>query len=40
VHLKVLLLAWAFDRTYGYMDRLMNGPLMYRMSRRRHRASG
>jgi hypothetical protein len=35
VHLKVLLLAWAFDRTYGYMDRLMNGPLMYRMARAR-----
>jgi hypothetical protein len=35
VHLKVLLLAWAFDRTYGYMDRLMNGPLMYRMAHAR-----
>jgi hypothetical protein len=30
VHLKVLLLAWAFDRTYGYVDQLMNGPLQYR----------
>jgi hypothetical protein len=27
VHLKVLLLAWAYDRTYSYMDRLFNGPL-------------
>jgi hypothetical protein len=35
VHLKVLLLAWSFDRTYGYMDRIMNGPLMYRMARAR-----
>jgi hypothetical protein len=34
VHLKVLLLAWAFDRTYGYMDQLMNGPLQYRIHRR------
>jgi hypothetical protein len=29
VHLKVLLLAWAFDRTYSYIDRLFNGPLQY-----------
>ena len=29
VHLKVLLLAWAYDRTYSYMDRLFNGPLQY-----------
>lgn len=35
VHLKVLLLSWAFDRTYGYIDRLMNGPLQYRIHRRR-----
>jgi hypothetical protein len=34
VHLKVLLLAWSFDRTYGYMDQLMNGPLQYRRYRR------
>ena len=34
VHLKVLLLAWSFDRTYGYMDQLMNGPLQYRIHRR------
>ena len=34
VHLKVLLLAWAFDRTYGYVDQLMNGPLQYRIHRR------
>ena len=35
VHLKVLLLGWAYDRTYGYIDRLMNGPLQYRIHRRR-----
>jgi hypothetical protein len=29
VHLKVLLLAWAYDRSYSYMDRLFNGPLQY-----------
>ena len=33
VHLKVLLLAWAYDRTYSYMDRLFNGPLEYRAHR-------
>ena len=33
VHLKVLLLAWAYDRTYSYMDRLFNGPLQYREHR-------
>lgn len=33
VHLKVLLLAWAYDRTYGYMDQLLNGPLQYRIHR-------
>jgi hypothetical protein len=33
VHLKVLLLAWAYDRTYSYMDRLFNGPLQYRSHR-------
>ena len=33
VHVKVLLLAWAFDRTYGYVDRLFNGPLQYRRHR-------
>lgn len=38
VHLKVLLLGWAFDRTYGYIDRLMNGPLQYRIHRGRARA--
>lgn len=27
VHLKVLLLAWAYDRTYSYVDRIFNGPL-------------
>jgi hypothetical protein len=35
VHLKVLLLAWAYDRTYSYMDRLFNGPLQYREHRYR-----
>jgi hypothetical protein len=30
VHLKVILLSWAFDRTHGFMDRLFNGPLQYR----------
>jgi hypothetical protein len=40
VHLKVLLLSWAFDRTYGYVDRLMNGPLQYRIHRRRRAERG
>src|SRR4051812_37714520 len=35
VHLKVLLLAWAYDRTYSYMDRLFNGPLQYHAHRYR-----
>jgi hypothetical protein len=35
VHVKVLLLAWAHDRTYGFIDRLFNGPLQYRNHRRR-----
>lgn len=35
VHLKVLLLAWAYDRSYSYMDRLFNGPLQYRQHRYR-----
>lgn len=35
VHVKVLLLAWAYDRTYSYMDRLFNGPLQYRTHRSR-----
>ena len=30
VHLKVLLLAWAFDRSHGFVDQLFNGPLQYR----------
>lgn len=38
VHLKVLLLAWAYDRTYSYMDRLFNGPLQY--SEHRYRIAG
>ena len=33
VHVKVLLLAWAYDRTYSYMDRLFNGPFQYRAHR-------
>ena len=32
---KVLLLAWAYDRTYGFMDRIFNGPLQYREHRQR-----
>jgi hypothetical protein len=40
VHLKVLLLSWAFDRTYGYVDQLMNGPLQYRINRRRRAERG
>lgn len=40
VHLKVLLLSWAFDRTYGYVDRLMNGPLQYRIHKRRRSERG
>ena len=35
VHVKVLLLSWAYDRTYSYMDRLFNGPLQYRTHRYR-----
>jgi hypothetical protein len=35
VHVKVLLLAWAYDRSYSYMDRLFNGPLQYRTHRYR-----
>ena len=35
VHVKVLLLAWAYDRTYGFMDRIFNGPLQYRRHRQR-----
>jgi hypothetical protein len=38
VHLKVLLLAWAYDRTYGFIDRIFNGPLQYR--RHRDRTTG
>jgi hypothetical protein len=37
VHVKTLLLSWAYDRTYGFIDRLFNGPLQYRDHRRRHR---
>jgi hypothetical protein len=35
VHVKVLLLAWAYDRSYGFIDRLFNGPFQYREHRRR-----
>jgi hypothetical protein len=38
VHLKVLLLSWAYDRTYGFMDRIFNGPLQYRSHRSRSRS--
>ena len=30
VHLKVILLGWAYDRSHGFMDRIFNGPLQYR----------
>ena len=30
VHLKVILLGWAFDRSHGFVDRIFNGPLQYR----------
>ena len=33
VHVKVLLLAWAFDRSHGFVDRIFNGPLQYRQHR-------
>jgi hypothetical protein len=33
VHVKVILLAWAFDRTHGMVDRIFNGPLQYRLHR-------
>lgn len=36
VHTKVILLGWAFDRTYGFIDRLFNGPLQYRTHLRRN----
>lgn len=35
VHVKTLLLSWAYDRSYGFIDRLLNGPLQYREHRRR-----
>ena len=35
VHVKVLLLAWAHDRTYSFVDRIFNGPLQFREHRRR-----
>jgi hypothetical protein len=34
VHVKTLLLGWAYDRTYGFIDRIFNGPLQYRNHRR------
>jgi hypothetical protein len=30
VHVKVILLAWAFDRSYGFVDRIFNGPYQLR----------
>jgi hypothetical protein len=33
VHVKTLLLSWAHDRTYGFIDRIFNGPLQYRAHR-------
>ena len=35
VHVKTLLLSWAYDRTYGFIDRIFNGPLQYRNHRLR-----
>jgi hypothetical protein len=36
VHVKTLLLSWAHDRTYGFIDRIFNGPLQYRTHRHRN----
>lgn len=33
IHVKVLLLAWAFDRSHGFVDRIFNGPYQYRQHR-------
>lgn len=33
VHVKVILLSWAYDRSYGFIDRIFNGPLQYRHHR-------
>ena len=38
VHVKVLLLAWAYDRSYGFIDRIFNGPLQLREHHRRNGA--
>jgi hypothetical protein len=38
VHVKTLLLSWAYDRTYGFIDRIFNGPLQYRTHRSRNGA--
>ena len=38
VHVKVLLLGWAYDRSYGFIDRIFNGPLQYREHRERSAA--
>jgi hypothetical protein len=38
VHVKTLLLSWAHDRTYGFIDRIFNGPLQYRAHRHRNGA--
>jgi hypothetical protein len=35
VHVKILLLGWAYDRTYSFLDRIFNGPLQYREHRLR-----
>jgi hypothetical protein len=35
VHLKVILLSWAFDRSHGFVDRIFNGPHQYRRYRER-----
>jgi hypothetical protein len=33
VHVKVILLSWAFDRSHGFVDRIFNGPYQYRVHR-------
>ena len=29
VHLKVLLLSWAYDRTYSFIDRIVSNPAQF-----------
>jgi hypothetical protein len=39
VHVKTILLAWTYDRTYGFIDRIFNGPLQYRQHRERRESA-